>query len=186
MNMTILIGAAAVVLIIIVLLYNRLVTRKNQVENAFGSIDSMLKKRLDLIPNLVAAVKQFMTHERGLLERVTELRAQALKPGLPVGERIEVERGISRALSGIMVAVENYPQLRSNENMLQLQAALNEVEEQISAARRFYNSAVTDYNNALETFPSNLVASAFRFERRRVFEIAPEERQAPEVGKLFA
>lgn len=172
--------------LLLIFFYNRLVVRRNQVDYAFGSVDALLKKRLDLIPNLVASVKQYMTHERELLNRVTEMRARAMSGGIGEGERIDLEGRIGKTLAGIMVAVENYPQLKANQNVMHLQSSLNEVEEQISAARRFYNSAVTDFNNAIGTFPSNLVASMMGLQARRVFEIPEAERQAPSVGKLFS
>lgn len=166
-------------------LRNRLVRLKNQVANALASVDAMLKKRHDLIPNLVAAVQGFMGHEREILTRITELRAAALARKLPPPERMALEESLSRELAGLTVAVENYPQLRSNENVLQLQRALNEAEEQISAARRFYNSAVTEYNVALQTFPSNLVASMLAYRSEAPFQASEAERQVPEVGRLF-
>jgi LemA protein len=186
--MGIVLGAAALAILALIMLVgmrNRLVRLKYQVGNAQGSIDAMLKKRHDLIPNLVAAARGFMDHERDLFERVTELRTQALKSNLPASERMKLEGEISRALSGILVAVENYPQLKSDRNVLQLQAALNETEEQISASRRFYNSAVTDFNTALETFPSNLVASLSGYRPFLVFQASAEERDVPAVGQLL-
>jgi LemA protein len=166
-------------------LRNRLVRLENQVANALASIDAMLKKRHDLIPNLVAAVQGFMGHEREILTRITELRAAALARQLPPPERMALEESLSRELAGLNVAVENYPQLRSNENVLQLQRALNEAEEQISASRRFFNSAVTEYNIALQTFPSNLVASMLAYRPEAPFQASEAERQVPEVGRLL-
>jgi LemA protein len=176
---------AVLVLALAVAQRNRLVRLKNQVANAYGSIDAMLKKRHDLIPNLVSAAQAYMGHERSLFQRVTELRTSALNPRISADDKMKVEGDLSRALSGLLVAVENYPQLKSDRNVAQLQAALNETEEQISAARRFYNSAVTDYNNALETFPSSLVASFLQYRPRSLFQAADEERQVPAVGRLF-
>lgn len=178
-------GAVVLVALLLVVLYNRLVFLRNQVTQAFASIDVMLKKRHDLIPNLVGAVRGFMSHEKGLLEEITALRARAISGGLSPAERIEVEGKISKALSGIMVAVENYPALRSNENVLQLQASLNEVEEQISATRRFYNAAVTSYNTAIQSFPAVLAAGALGFRESKVFEIGETERGVPDVGRLM-
>ncbi|WP_027891829.1 LemA family protein [Calidithermus chliarophilus] len=183
-GLLIVLGLAVVLVLAYVALYNGLVARKNQVDNAFGSIEAMLKKRYDLIPNLVAAVKQYMAHEANLLERVVALRSQAM--GAPSPEaKFKAEGELSAALRGLMVQVENYPDLKANQNVLQLQAALNEAEEQISAARRFYNSAVTDYNNAIEMFPSSLIAQSMRLERKPVFTIPEGERAAPNVGQLF-
>ncbi|HEV8337801.1 MAG TPA: LemA family protein [Candidatus Polarisedimenticolia bacterium] len=166
-------------------LRNHLVRLKNQVANALASVDAMLKKRHDLIPNLVAAVQGFMGHEREIFTRITELRAAALARKLPPPERLALEESLSRELAGLTVAVENYPQLRSNENVLQLQQALNEAEEQIAASRRFYNSAVTEYNVALQTFPSNLVASMLAYRSETPFQASEAERQVPEVGRLL-
>lgn len=167
-------------------LYNSLIGKKNQVENAMGGIDVQLKKRHDLIPNLVATVQQYMEHERSLLEKITELRTRALAGNIPEGERLQVETALSGALRSLMVSVENYPDLKANENFLHLQASLNEIEEQISAARRTYNASVTDFNNAIEMFPSNIVAGMMGLSRKAVFEAEELERQTPDVGRLFS
>lgn len=166
------------------LLFNNLIRLKNQVDNAFGSIETNLQKRHDLIPNLVAVVKQYMIHEQELLRQITTLRAQAIATANSQG-RFQLEGELSQALYGLMVNVENYPDLKANRNMLQLQAALNEVEEQLSASRRFYNTAVTDYNNAIEMFPSNLVAQQMQLVRRTVFTISAAERVNPNLGNLL-
>lgn len=180
-----LIVAAAVIVLFVVILYNGLVGKKNQVENAFAGMDTMLKKRYDLIPNLVATVKQYAAHEEGTLSKVTELRAKALQGGLSSDERIALDNQISKAVGGIMVAVESYPDLKANENFLQLQRSLNEVEEQISASRRAYNASVTTYNNAIEMFPSNIMAGMMNYKRKAVFDIPETERANVDVGKLF-
>jgi LemA protein len=165
-------------------LYNLLISRKNQVNNALGSVDVNLQKRHDLIPNLVAIAKQYMTHERELLEQVTNLRAMAMAAANHKG-KFQLEGELSQALMGLLVTVENYPDLKANRQMLQLQAALNEVEEQLSACRRFYNTAVTDYNNAVEMFPSNLVARHLHLVCKPFFTTSDEERANPNVGKLL-
>jgi LemA protein len=172
---------AAVLIGLLVLLYNGLVRRKNQIAFANATVDTLLKKRHDLVPNLVATVRGYMAHEHSLFERITELRASARALPLSNPERIQVENGLAAALSTVFARVEAYPQLRANENVLHLQISLNEIEEQISAARRFFNSAVTDYNNAVQTFPSNLVASWFRFQQTAFFEIPEIERAVPNV-----
>jgi len=174
-----------VLLLFLFLMYNSLVGKKNQVENAFASIDTLLKKRYDLIPNLVAAVKQYMQHEAGTLTEITELRAKAMSGGISSDEAVALNNKIGKALGGIMVAVENYPDLKASENFQQLQRSLNEVEEQISAARRAFNSSVTDYNNSVEMVPTNMVASMMGYRRRQVFEIPDEERKNVDVGALF-
>lgn len=172
-------------LIVFVGLYNSLIGKKNQVLNAFSSIDTMLKKRFDLIPNLVESVKNYMQHEKGTLTEITQLRSRAMSGPLSDEDKISISNQLGKAIGGIMVAVENYPQLKANENFLQLQASLNEVEEQLSASRRAYNAAVTDYNNAVEMFPTNFLASLMNFKAKPFFETAENERKNVQVGELF-
>ncbi len=174
-----------VVILALVLMYNSLVSKKNQVENIFASVDTQLKKRYDLIPNLVASVSKYMEHEKSLLNEVTKLRTQANKPNISDKEKIALDSKISSTLGSIMVAVENYPVLKANENVMHLQSTLHEVEEQISAARRAYNQAVTDYNNALEMIPTNFMANAMAYKRKEVFEIVESERKNVNVKELF-
>ena len=174
-----------VVALILVLMYNSLVAKKNQVENIFASVDTILKKRYDLIPNLVASVSKYMEHEKSLLEEVTKLRAQANKPNISDEKKIELDAKVSSALGSIMIAVENYPELKANENVMHLQHTLHEVEEQISAARRAYNQSVTDYNNAIEMVPTNFMASFMSYSRKQVFEIVETERKNVDVKELF-
>ncbi|GAO29275.1 LemA family protein [Geofilum rubicundum] len=176
---------AAVLALLALLLYNGLIRKKNEVENAFGGMDVQLKKRYDLIPNIVATVQQYASHERELLEKVTKLRAQAVSGDLSNDEKVAVDNQISGAIRGIMVAVENYPDLKASENFLNLQRTLNEVESQISASRRAYNAAVTDYNNGVETFPANLMAGMMGLQRKPVFEIPEAERANVNVKDLF-
>ncbi len=184
-TLLVLIGVLVLAAIIVMVLYNSLIGKKNQVENAFGGMDAMLKKRYDLIPNLVSTVQQYATHERELLEKVTSLRTQAIQGNLSNDDKVELDNQISGALGQIMVAVESYPDLKANENFLQLQASLNEIEEQISASRRAYNAAVTDYNNGVEMFPTNIMAGMMNLKRKKVFEITETERQNVNVGELF-
>lgn len=166
------------------LLFNRLIYLKNQVNNAFGSIETNLQKRHDLIPNLVAVAKQYLNYEQDVLTRIAHLRTQAMAVANPQG-RFQIENELSQVLSGLMVTVENYPDLQSSHQMLQLQAALNEVEEQLSASRRFYNTAVTEYNNAVEMFPINLVAQQMRLKTRLLFATTAVERVNPNLSKLM-
>jgi len=174
-----------VVAFILILIYNSLVSKKNQVENIFASVDTQLKKRYDLIPNLVGSVQKYMQHEKGILEKVTELRAQAIKPNIPDEKKIALDKEITGALGSIMVAVENYPELKANENVMHLQHTLTEIEAQISAARRAYNQAVTDYNNAIEMIPTNILANMMHYTRKQVFEISETQRQNVNVKELF-
>jgi LemA protein len=127
-----------------------------------------------------------MQHEAGVLKEVPELRARAIGGPISSDDAVELNNQIGRALGGIMVAVERYPDLKATENFQQLQRSLNEVEEQISAARRAFNASVTDYNNAVEMFPTNMVAAMMSYRRRHLFEIPDAEREAPSVKELFA
>jgi LemA protein len=174
-----------VLVIVLVLMYNSLVAKKNQVENIFASVDTQLKKRYDLIPNLVASVSKYMEHEKSILEDVTKLRSEANKPNISNEHKMALDAKMSAALGSIMIAVENYPELKANENVMNLQHTLNEVESQISAARRAYNQAVTDYNNALEQIPTNFMANAMGYGKKTVFEISESERQNVNVKELF-
>jgi LemA protein len=169
-------------MLMLVLLYNGLVVKRNAVDNIFASTDALLKKRYDLVPNLVATVRGYAEHERETLERVAELRAEALAGSLPPDEEIRINNELSQALFNVLGVVESYPDLKADENFLHLQRTLTELEEQISAARRAYNAAVTDYNNAIMTFPGNTVAGMFKFQRRRLFEALSVERERPDVA----
>jgi len=179
------IAVVVLLLLLTIGLYNSLVRRKNDVENAFASIDAMLKKRYDLIPNLVETVKSYMKHEKSLLNELTELRTKAVSKEISDNEKVEIENKIVKGMSGLMVAVENYPDLKASQNFLQLQGVWNEVEEQISASRRAFNAAVTSYNNKVETFPSNIMAGIMGYKRRALFEIPDIERRNLNARNLF-
>lgn len=185
MILLVLLGVVFILALFVILLYNGLIRKKNEVDNAFGGIDVQLKKRYDLIPNLVATVKEYAAHEKELLEKVTQMRSQAISGNLTNDQKVALDNQISGALRSIMVAVENYPNLKANENFLNLQRNLNEVESQISAARRAYNAAVTDFNNGIETFPGNLLAGIMGLSRKQVFEIPETERENVNVKNLF-
>jgi len=176
---------SSIIILILIYMYNTLISHKNQVENIFGSVDAVLKKRYDLIPNLIASVQQYMSHEKELLEKITQWRSQAMKPNISDEQTIQLDKQMSGALGSIMVAVENYPDLKANENIMHLQRTLAEVEAQISAARRSYNQAVTDYNNAIEMFPTNLMANMMHYRRKAVFETDENERKNINVKELF-
>lgn len=186
MSLLLLVGIAVIIgVLALVGMYNSLIGLKNQVDNVYATVDTLLKKRYDLIPNLVASVEQYMTHERETLAKVTEMRSRATAGNLSTDEKVQLDNQITQALGGIRVAVEAYPQLKANENFLQLQAALNETEEQISAGRRAYNAAVTSLNNAIEMFPTSLMANVMGLKRRAWFEIPEAQREAPNVQALF-
>ena len=183
--MPIAIAILVVVLLVPVLIYNSLIGKKNQVLNVFGTIDALLKKRYDLIPNLIATVKGYMQHERTLLAEVTEMRAKAISDRVSDDEKVELDNKVTKILSRIMLAVENYPDLKAGENFMHLQRTLTELEEQISAARRAYNAAVTNYNNAVEMFPTNIMANLMSYRTKKVFEIPEEQRQDIDTEALF-
>jgi LemA protein len=176
------------VLVLLVLWYivtnNSLIKGRNKVDEAWSGIDVQLKRRHDLVPNLVETVRGYAAHEQQTLGRVTEARAQAMaaENAAPV-ERAQAESGLSQALGGIRAVAEQYPQLRATENFQRLQATLTEVEDQIQAARRIYNSNVQIYNTRAQIFPNSLVAARQGFEPREFFEIViASERDAPKVS----
>jgi LemA protein len=156
------------ILLVFILIYNSLVGRKNQVENAFASIDVYLKKRNDLIPSLVSTVKGYMNHEKDLLTKITALRNQAHEQTTYSNDRVGTENQITENMSKILVAVEAYPDLKASENFLMLQRSMNEIEAQLSASRRAFNASVTDYNNGVETFPNSIVAGMISYKRKQV------------------
>ncbi len=178
--------AIGVVVLLLIFLYNSLVGKKNQVETSFSTIDVLLKKRFDLLPNLVKMVQRYMQHEAGVLTEVTNIRAKAITGQVDENQAVDLDRMATQAIGRIMVAVEDYPDLKASQNFLDLQGALNELEEQISAARRAYNASVLDYNNALEMFPSNIMAGLMRYRKKVFFEVAPQERNVVDVGGLLA
>ena len=178
------IGVISLIFLTIISLYNNLVRKKNETENAFGSVDAMLKKRYDLIPNLVETVKKYMVHEAGLLQEITNIRS-GLTNDIPDDKKVEIHNDLTSKLNNVILQVENYPDLKASRNFLNLQGALNDVEEQISAARRFYNDAVTKYNNAVQVFPSNIIASVSGFHRKEVLVIDEIERKNVDIKKLF-
>jgi len=186
MNPTIIIIVAiGLVLLIIIGMYNSLIRARNEVDNAFGGMDVQLKKRYDLIPNIVASVKQYAIHEKETLTNLTELRTKAIGGNLSSDEKVALDNQISAGMKSIMVAVENYPDLKASENFLNLQRTLNEVESQISAARRTYNAVVTDFNNAVQTFPKSIMAGMMHLQRKEVFVIPEAERENVNVNNLF-
>ncbi len=181
----IIIGVIVVILIIIfVANYNGLVGLRNQTKNAWAQIDVQLKRRHDLIPNLIETVKGYMQHERGTLEAVTNARnlAQSIANSGPA-ERAKVEGELSGALARLLAVVENYPNLKANQNFLALQEELTSTENKISFARQYYNDSVLRYNNKTQMFPSNIIAGMSNFKQGEFFEVeAPEEREAPKVS----
>jgi len=180
--MWILLVIVGALLLGLVVIFNALVGRRNQVRNVFASLDAMLKKRWDLLPNLVSAVKGYMAHERELLEQVTLARRRVEKQAMATNESVVTDNLVTEAVGRFFATVERYPELKASDNVLHLQRALTELEEQISAARRAYNAAVNDYNNAVEMFPTSLVARMMRYAPMDYFAIPEAERQARRIG----
>ena len=185
MTAVIIIVAVIVLLAIIVVgIYNSLVKLRNNRENAFANIDVQLKQRHDLIPQLVATVKGYAQHEKELLTRVTEARAAAMS-ATGINDKIQAENQLSSALAGLKVSLEAYPDLKANQNFLQLQNEISDIENKLAATRRFFNSATKELNNAVQTFPSNIIAGMFGFHKEPMFEVPQEERaaydKAPEI-----
>ncbi len=163
-----------------VYLYNRLIVLRNQVENAWHQIDVQLKRRYNLIPNLVETVKGYATHEKELFEKVTQARARAVAAS-SVKEQEEAENTLTRSLRRLFGVAENYPELKANQNFLQLQEELSDTEGKIAYARQFYNDAVMAFNTAQQIFPSNIVASLFGFSPSEYFEAEEKSREPVEV-----
>jgi LemA protein len=176
-----------VVLVVIVLflvgIYNGLVTRRNRIDEANAQIQVQLKRRHDLIPNLVNAVKGYMDFEKGVLTAVTEARAGAIAAGAQgPAQQAQAENVLTGALRSLFAVVENYPQLKANENVLSLQEQLTTTENQISFSRQHYNATVLDFNNSLQTFPNVLIAGPLGFTKREFFEAEPEAAEVPVVN----
>ena len=184
MTAGIIVAIVVVVLVVwFIAMYNGLVKLRNNRENAFANIDVQLKQRFDLVPQLVNAVKGYATHEKEVLEKVTAARAAAMG-ATTVDEKVAADKALSGALAGLRVSLEAYPELKANQNFLQLQNELADIENKLSDARRFFNSTTRELNNACEVFPSNIVAGMFGFKRAPMYE-ATEGREAlnkaPEV-----
>lgn len=177
------IGLGIVGLVILggILIYNSLVSLRVRSDEAWADIETQLKRRHDLIPNLVEAVKGYMGHERGVLEKVTELRGTAIGATGPVAAA-QAEGQLTQALRSLFAVAENYPQLRASENFMNLQQTLGQIEEQLQLSRRYYNAVVRDLNTKIQSFPSNIVASMFKFILREFFELeTPEEGRPVQV-----
>lgn len=172
------------IVVALVSMYNNLVRLRNNRENAFANIDVQLKQRHDLIPQLVETVKGYAKHERELLERVTQARSAAMSAS-SINDKVQAENALSSALSGLKIQLEAYPELKANQNFLQLQGEISDIENKLAASRRFFNSATRELNNAVQTFPSNLIAGMTGFHKEPMFEIPQEERatmdKAPEI-----
>lgn len=176
---------AVVVLIVFWLIgiYNSLVRLRNTRQNAFADIDVQLKQRHDLVPQLVETVKGYATHEKELLTKITQARTAAMG-ATTIDEKIKTETQLSAALQGLKISVEAYPDLKANQNFLQLQEELSDIENKLAAARRYFNAATTEYNTGIETFPSNLVANSFGFVRESLFDLGQDRVSFEEPPKI--
>src|SRR6476659_3270048 len=176
----VLVVIVVLLLIVLVAMYNRLVRLRNRAENSWAQVDVQLRRRYDLIPNLVEAVKGYAAHERGTFDEVTQARTAA-QQAKGVAEQAEAENVLTAAIGRLFAVAEAYPQLRATENFQQLQAQLAETEQKIAVSRQVYNDAVLTYDNALETVPTNIVAGLFKFSPQAYFETEGAAREAPSV-----
>lgn len=170
-----------VLIVLFIFFFNSLTMKRNAVNNAFAAIDAQLKKRFDLIPNLVGAASNYMKHESETLTKIAEMRSSASS----IAEKSALDAKLTGTLRNFMVQIEAYPDLKASDSIMHLQFSLNEIEAQLAAARRNYNSVVTDYNNAIQMFPGCIFAPLMRFKKFDLFEIPPEERQNVDVNALF-
>ena len=175
----IIIVAVVIIALILISMYNNLVKLRNNRENAFANIDVQLKQRYDLVPQLVNTVKGYAAHERELLEKVTAARSACMN-ATSINDRVQADNALGAALSGLRVAVEAYPELKANQNFLQLQNELSDIENKLASVRRFFNSATKELNNAVQSFPSNIIAGMFGFKKEPMFEIPASDRAAHE------
>lgn len=165
-------------------IYNNLVRLRNNRENAFANIDVQLKQRYDLVPQLVSTVKGYASHEKEVFLRVTEARSAAVN-AQNIDDKIKADNLLTSALQGLKVTLEAYPELKANQNFLQLQTEISDIENKLAAARRFFNSATRELNNGVQTFPGNIIAGMFGFHKEAMYEIAEQDRasmdKAPEI-----
>lgn len=180
----IIIAVVAVIVVFIISAYNNLVKLRNNRENAFADIDVQLKQRFDLVPQLVATVKGYASHEKELLENITAARTAGVNAS-SIDDKIKADQQLTSALAGLKIQVEAYPDLKANQNFMQLQGELADIENKLAAVRRFFNSATRELNNAVQTFPCNIAASMFGFHKEAMYEIEASQRaeveKAPEI-----
>jgi LemA protein len=179
MPVLIVVGILVLIVIWVISLYNSLVKLRNRRQNAFADIDVQLRQRHDLVPQLVETVKGYATHEKDLLIKITEARSAAMA-ATSIDDKIKTEQQLTTALQGLKVQVEAYPDLKANQNFLQLQEELSDIENKLAASRRFFNAATTEYNNAVESFPGNLIARNFGFKREILFDLGEDNRKQME------
>ena len=173
-------GVIALLLIIVIFIYNSLVRLKNQVENAWAQIDVQLKRRYDLIPNLVDTVKGYMKHEKQVLENITKARS-AIGQAESVKDKAEANNQLTDTLKSLFAVSENYPDLKANQNFMQLQEEITGTENKISYARQYYNDMVMSFNTKIQSFPTNMIASMLNFKEQDMFEASEEEKKNVKV-----
>lgn len=179
MPILIVVGVLVLIALWVMNLYNSLVRLRNRRQNAFADIDVQLRQRHDLIPQLVETVKGYAGHEKEVLTKITEARSAAMS-ATSIDGKIAAEQQLTTALAGLKVQVEAYPDLKANQNFLQLQEDLSDIENKLAASRRFFNAATTEYNNSVESFPSNLIAKNFGFSREIMFDLGTDTRKQME------
>jgi LemA protein len=184
-NSTVILIVVVAIVFFLIVVYNQFISFRNRAKNAFANIDVMLKKRYDLIPQIVESVKGIMKHERETLEQITSLRQQVDVSKLSQDEILLLNNQLSDKMGQIFIAVEAYPELKSSGNFLHLQRTMVEIEEQLSASRRSYNMSVTDFNTLLEKFPSNIVGNIFNFKRKVLFEATATEKSVMNVNQAL-
>lgn len=175
----IILGALALLVLYVIIIFNRLITLKVRTNEAWSDIKVQMKRRYDLIPNLVATVKGYASHEKVVFENVTRARSAAMGAENP-NEKIKAENELTKTIKSLFAVAENYPQLRTSENFQKLQEDLTQTEDKIEASRRFYNANVRDFNTAIQVFPANLIANIFNFKSFDLFELAESEKEAAE------
>ncbi|MFA6022561.1 MAG: LemA family protein [Candidatus Pacearchaeota archaeon] len=171
----------ALIVIIFIAYYNKFVIKGNRIDNALAQIDVQLKRRADLIPNLIETVKGYAKHEKSIIADVTNARKALISAG-DLKAKVKANDNLERALKSIFALAENYPNLKANENFLQLQTELSATEDKVAYSRQYYNDSILDFNNSIKVFPGKLFASIFSVKERPFIEIAPEERKTPKVN----
>lgn len=179
MEWLIILGVLAAIAVALITIYNRLVALRQNRNNAYADIDVQLTQRFDLIPNLVETVKGYASHEKGVFEEVTKMRAKVNEADTQ-GERLQAEQLLGKAMVNVLAVAENYPDLKADQNFQQLMAELSDIENKIAASRRFFNNATSEYNTAVEQFPANLVAGYFGFRTEEFYEVDEAEREVME------
>lgn len=179
MEWLIILGVLAALAVALITIYNRLVALRQNRNNAYADIDVQLTQRFDLIPNLVETVKGYASHEKGVFEEVTKMRAKVNEADTQ-GERLQAEQLLGKAMVNVLAVAENYPDLKADQNFQQLMAELSDIENKIAASRRFFNNATSEYNTAVEQFPANLVAGYFGFKTEEFYEVDEAEREVME------